>query len=433
MKRPRQHGLVRTAFALLPLQITLRGGEALFPILLAAWFGRSAQTDLYYLLAATFAFVGAAITGAFQDSGAIAVLVEVESTAPASLPQVAGSLLGYTLAIASAVVLTTGALAGAVVSVTCTERALALGLVALMCAAAIAASVRAFCVGLHNATGSFSAHPLASGLGMLLTLALIRAGRDVAGVLVIPLALCAGELLAVALLLALARRRLGFRLRPRLRRVEPLRRISALARYELLGSVITRVNPLIDQLMAGLAGVVGGGTLLRYAGDVASLPTSVLQAVLFPVLLRKLALEARNPLQFAGTVRGAVGAVVGLMLASSVALALFARPLSSLLFRHGEMDVAGVGIVAGILPWALVGCAPFGALLVLARAHIALQNSRIMPAMGVLNAVLNATFNALLVRPLGLPGIALSTSLTYAVVALVFWWRLKERSSTSRP
>jgi peptidoglycan biosynthesis protein MviN/MurJ (putative lipid II flippase) len=88
------------------------------------------------------------------------------------------------------------------------------------------------------------------------------------------------------------------------------------------------------------------------------------------------------------------------------------------------MDAAGVERIVAILPWAVVGAAPFGALLVLARAHVALQNSRIMPSMGILNGVLNAAFNALFVGGLGLSGIALSTSVTYVVVALVFWLRL---------
>jgi len=80
--------------------------------------------------------------------------------------------------------------------------------------------------------------------------------------------------------------------------------------------------------------------------------------------------------------------------------------------------------MADMLPWALVGVPPFGALLVLARAHVALQNSRIMPTMGVLNATLNLGLNAIFVRFLGLSGLLLSTSVTYAVVAAVFWVRL---------
>jgi peptidoglycan biosynthesis protein MviN/MurJ (putative lipid II flippase) len=61
---------------------------------------------------------------------------------------------------------------------------------------------------------------------------------------------------------------------------------------------------------------------------------------------------------------------------------------------------------------------------VLARAHVARQNSRIMPGMGALNAACNALLNLAFVGRLGLSGIALSTSITYLVVAVVFWVRL---------
>ncbi|MCL2447717.1 MAG: hypothetical protein FWD17_02085, partial [Polyangiaceae bacterium] len=78
--------LARTALALLPLQVTLRAGEALLPLALAASFGRTAETDLYYMLAAYFVFAGAVVTGAFQDSGAVPVLIEVAATDPKALP-----------------------------------------------------------------------------------------------------------------------------------------------------------------------------------------------------------------------------------------------------------------------------------------------------------------------------------------------------------
>jgi putative peptidoglycan lipid II flippase len=432
MKRrpPSADAIARTAIALVPLQATFRAGEALLPLVLAAWFGRTAETDLYYLLAAYFVLVAAMIAGAFQDSGAVAVLIEVESTAPEAFDDIAGSLVGHTLAIGSAAALGMGSIAAAVVASTSSSssRILALELVAIMSAGTVVTAVRACYVGLLNARGVFSAHPVASGCGTALTWALLYAGRGPLGVRCIPAALCAGELLAVMLLAASARRRLGLRARPSLARSEPIRRIASLTRFELAGSLITRINPLVDQLMAGLAGVTGGGTLVRYAADIASLPTSALQAVLFPVLHRRLALDARAPAPFAATTRKALAAVVGLTTAVSALLIAFRGPLCQALFLRGAMDAVGVGGIAKILPWALVGCAPFGALLVLARAHVALQNGRIMPGMGVLNAALNALLNGLLVGPLGLSGIALSTSLTYTLVAIVFWFRLPKET-----
>lgn len=415
--------LVKTALRLLPFQVALRGGEALLPLFLAAWFGRSAETDLYYLFATYFVFAAAVLTGAFQDSAVIPVLVEVEATEPASVPGVAGALLGHTLAFGALVGLSTGALALAVAAGTIPMRAVAYDLIVVMAVGVVATGVRAFYVALLNARGAYHAHPVASGLGTALLFALVYAGRGL-GVRIVPVATVAGELLAIAILAVLARRSLGARVRPSFARPEPVRRIFALVRLEVTGTLITRVNPFVDQLMAGLAGVVGGGTLLRYAGDVAALPTSILQAVLFPVLLTRLAGEAPHPEAFAATTRRTLAVVVVLLATLSGLTIALRAPICELLFLHGTMDRDGVARIAGILPWALVGAAPFGALLVLARAHVALQNSRIMPGMGLLNSLLNVALNAALVGAVGLGGLSLATSLTYLIVAVVFWLRL---------
>ena len=396
-------GLARTALLLLPFQALFRGGEALLPLFLAAWFGRSEETDLYYVLAAYFVFAGALLTGAFQDSAVVPVLIEVEASQPAQFSSVAGSLLGHTLALGGAAAAAMGAIAGGIAFFTAHSRGVALELVALMSAGIVAAAVRAFYVGLLNARGFFRAHPIGSGLGMAVAFVILYAGRAW-GVRVVPLGLLAGEMVAVVVLSLLARSALGGPLVPNLQRPEPVRRIFSLVGLEVAGSLVTRINPVIDQLMAGLAGVVGGGTLLRYATDVASLPTSILQATLFPVLLTRLAREATHPAAFAATTRRTLAAVVSLLVGFSALLVAFRTPLCSLLFLHGAMDPAGVARIAGILPWALAGAAPFGALLVLARAHVARQNSRIMPGMGVLNSALNALFNVIFVGALGLWG-----------------------------
>ncbi len=415
--------IARTALRLLPLQAVFRGGEALLPIALAAWFGRGAATDLYYLLAAYYIFAAALLTGAFQDSGAVAVLIDVGARKPTELSEVAGALLGHTLAISLGLSLTMGVLGGVVFGLTAFSPALALELVALMSLGLVATAVRAFYVGLLNSRGVFRAHPIGSGLGMAVTWGMLACAHRGLGVRAIPVAMFAGEIVAIGILHALTRR-LRLEIFPSLKRSEPVRRILSLVRLEATGTVITRINPMVDQVMAGLAGVVGGGTLVRYASDVAALPTSILQATVFPVLLSRLAHEVGRPAHFSGTTRRTLYGVIGLLIIAATFVGALRKPLCMLLFAHGAMDRAGVEHMADILPWALVGVPPFGALLVLARAHVALQNSRIMPSMGVLNATLNLVLNAVFVRFLGLSGILLSTSVTYVVVAAVFWLRL---------
>jgi putative peptidoglycan lipid II flippase len=165
---------------------------------------------------------------------------------------------------------------------------------------------------------------------------------------------------------------------------------------------------------------------------VASLPNSILQATLLPAFLTRLAEEVPRPVQFLATTKRTLAVAVVLLIATAAALTAFRLPLCHLLFLHGAMDNAGVAKIADIVPWSLLGIAPFGALLLLSRAHVACRNSRIMPSMGVLNATCNVVFNTLFVGRFGLAGIALSTSVTYVVVAIVFWLRLPYRSHELR-
>jgi putative peptidoglycan lipid II flippase len=422
VRRERPAGLLRTALLLLPLQALFRGGEALLPLLLAAWFGRTRETDLYYLLAAYFVFASSFVLGALSDSAVVPVLVELETSAPEELPHVAGAILGHALLAGLVIAGIAGGVA--LVASLALSSSLALSLVALLSLGVIATAARAFYVGLCNARGRFAAPPVASGLGMGVTLVTIGLGRGSLGVIAIPAGILAGELLATLLLATFTTSVLGLRVTPNLERPEPALRVLRLVGFEGAGSLITRVNPVIDQLMSRMAGVVGGGTLLLCANNVASLSTSVLQATLFPVLLTRLSEEASRPEAFRATTRRTIGAVALVLAVSGAILALLRMPLSRLLFLHGAMDETGVAQIAGILPFALLGVAPFGALLVLARAHVARQNSRIMPGMGLLNAACNALLNLVFVGPFGLSGIALSTSVTYAVVATVFWVRL---------
>jgi putative peptidoglycan lipid II flippase len=242
----------------------------------------------------------------------------------------------------------------------------------------------------------------------------------------VPVGLLAGELAAIAVL-ATAARAAGLAIAPTLARPEPVRRVARLVASEVGGSAVTRVNPVVDQLMAAFAGVAGGGTLLKLSADVASVPTSLLQAALLPVLLTHLSEDfaTRDVARLRSTLARVLATVIAALGAAAAIMWVTRSALVSIVFAHGAMDPGGIARLIELLPYQLVGVVPFGVLLVLARAHVAIQNSRIMVTMGALNACVNAGMNAVLVRPLGLDGLALATSATYAVVAIVFAVRLR--------
>jgi len=427
---------VKTSLLLLPMHIVFRAGEALLPLLLATWFGRSDATDVYYFAWAVFALAGSLIFSAYVDSAIIPVLAEVKIATPGQWSKVTGSLLAHTLCLATALAVGVGIIAlgwfryryGG------TSFTLAATMVPVFSAYLVALTIKTFFVAILNSEHQFFAFPVASFVGTLVTLGSIAATRGSLGVLSVPLGSLYGELVAIAILAFILFGLLRVRMTLTLERPDAVKRFAKLVGYDVAGGAVTRINPVLDQLMAGLAAVVGGGTLLRLSSDVSSVPTSLVQASLLSVLLSHLSddFAARDYAKYRRTVIRALFYVCGILVAASVLLYLVREPLLRAVFLRGQMDPEGVARMARVFPYHLAGLAPFGALLVLARAHVAMKNTSIMIGMGILNAGLNAVLNVVFLRIMGLEGIALATSCMHLVVAVVFWMRFESKLASER-
>jgi putative peptidoglycan lipid II flippase len=420
---------------LLALQLVLRVADAAFPVLLAMWFGRSSATDVYFFSWAAFAIFGSVLFVVYQDSAIVPILTEVRLRSPAELGRVVGSLLAHTLIVG-------GALAGGIGIVAIgffavryegPDLAIAAKMVPLFSLVLVAMGARTLLSAILGAHGRFVFSPLAQALGMLVTIGLVAVGHE-RGVAVIPAASLGGEMVATAALSYLAFGITKIPVRWTLARPEPVLRFYKLGGAEAVGSALTRVNPMVDQVIASLAGVVGGGTLLRYSQDIATSPTPILAASLLPVLLSHLSTHATegNLDKVRRTVRKSLAVVALALGAVAVFLFLVRRPLMEFVFLRGEMDAAGVERMIRLVPYHLVGIPSFGALLVLAKAHVAIKNSRIMIGMGALNAGLNLFFDVILAKAIGLEGIALATSCVHTAIAIVFFMRFESRLAQAR-
>ena len=433
--RPRR-SLAKTSLLLLPMHIVFRAGEAMLPILLAAWFGRSDATDVYYFAWAVFALAGSLVFSAYVDSAIIPVIAEVKLETPKDWSRVTGSLLAHTLAFAGALAVGVGLLAlgwfrfrydGA-------SFALAAAMVPIFSLYLVALTIKTFFVAILNSEQRFFAFPVASFVGTVVTISLIALLRRPLGVLAVPLGSLGGELAAIVLLAVVLFGMLRLRMKLTFERPAAVKKFARLVAYDVAGGAVTRINPVLDQLMAGLAGVIGGGTLLRLSYDVASVPTSLVQASLLSVLLSHLSddFAARDHTKMRQTVIRAIAYVCGILVLVGVLLYVVRMPLLRLVFLRGDMDAEGVERMARVFPYHLVGLPAFGALLVLARAHVAMKNTSIMIGMGILNAGLNAVLNVVFLRFMGLEGIALATSCMHLCVAVVFWQRFEAKLAQER-
>ncbi len=421
--------LKRAALMLAPFQIVFRGLEALIPFFFAQWFGRGLATDIFYIVAATVTFLTSLIVSAYQDSAIIPIVADLHRGAPHEVRDFACALLGRTLAIALVALVALCPIGTMVLQRFAPSIVAPSALVSGFALFAFLTAYRACICGFMNARGWFVVPPFVTGMGTTLAIVSIFFARARYGIYVVPWAFAMGEALALLLALFEWRRREGRWIVPTLDNHPLVAKFSALAGREAVGATITRINPVIDQVMATSSKVIGGGTILKYALDLASIPGSVLQAVFFTPLLTKLSLQAarREYAAFLGTLKQ--GLVVATLTSASLAAALciFREFICEVLFLHGEMDASAVSEMAAVLPYGAIGAVPFAWLLVLARANVALQNRRIMIPLGVMNAVSNVVFNVLFLRMLGLRGLALATTCVHALVAGAMLIALRSR------
>jgi len=417
----------------MPALLVFRAGELLLPLALAYWFGRSSAMDVYQFALSVFTFAGSLLFAAFRDSALIPVLAEERLARPHLIPKLLGSVVTYTWACGGVLALLIAALAAGWFchKYDGVHLQLALWTIVPFSLSLLVVATRSFFGAVLSVERHFVIQPIASGVGMVFTLAAVAlpVARDRWGVLVVPVASLIGETVSLAIhawfTLLVARIRVSLSWD----RPAPVVRVARLIAHEVGGGAVTRINPVIDQLMAGLSGVIGAGTMLRLSSDVALVPTSILQAALLPVLLSHLADQcARREYALAErTILRTIAVVSALLVAATSIMWALRAPLLRVAYLRGAMDAAGVDRMIHVMPYHLIGLAPFGLLLVLSRAHVALGNSAIMTKMGILNAGLNIVFNVILVKTLSIEGLALSTSCVHLAITIVFAVLLRRR------
>ena len=271
-----------------------------------------------------------------------------------------------------------------------------------------------------NARGRFVTAALVATVPPVVTLVVVAGWSRRFGVY----ALVGGAVIGAvieALVSAILVKREGLRVRPALTGPGP-EGMGVLKAFALLtgGVALMGANTVIDQAMAAGAGP-GSVAALGFAAKIPAAILGLAGLALGTTTLPHyagMAAHGRFDEMAASMRRHAVKIGVS-SIGVALLLAAVSFPLVKLLFEHGAFraeDTARVATIQALyalqIPGFLVG-------MVAGRYLIALGRERWLVAVAGLNFVLNLAGNVVLLRLMGLPGIALSTSLFYTVAACV--------------
>lgn len=399
------------------------------PFFIAAWFGVASGTDAFFftyglvlLLAGIFFPVVEAVIVPFITEIKAREEKEVRSFVGATLVMsIAGmAVLGSILYVVSRPVL-------AVVSKFPDESLSLISRLLLEMSPLLLLLVgTSLLAGVLNAYKLFALPALSPAIRALVALAVILALKEEIGVHSITLGYVLGELTRFVVLFAYAAK-MG--IAPSITSVKPSPKVLEFlktASYQIAGMAIITFNPVVDKTMASWLGS-GSVSILEYSTRLYEIPITLIARGLFVVLLSHWSIafyeKAESETQRnAGLKRSALrsGALVGgVAVILSAVLILLREPLVGLVYGHGEFDPRHLSTVQGVWSFYLLGLGPTVFGWMFARAHLVLKNTKLLMLSGIINAALNVGLNLALIGPLGLYGIALSTSVTHSIVAVV--------------
>jgi len=196
----------------------------------------------------------------------------------------------------------------------------------------------------------------------------------------------------------------------------------------VVGGAVMGSSPLIDQSMAASLGA-GSVATLGYGSKVVAaalgVGTTALSTAIFPHLSSMVA--AADWAGVRHTLRTYVRLVLGVSILAVLLIVALSTPIVRLLYERGAFssdDTLAVARVQALLALQI----PFFALGIIAvRLLSALRGNRVLMWVSIMNFVTNIAGNYVFMRVWGVAGIALSTSVVYAISAIVLCWSVQRR------
>jgi putative peptidoglycan lipid II flippase len=413
----------RSTLSVLPIAIASRGAAFLIPVVVALWFGVDQVTDAWFWALAfpTFAVV---LAGSAVATTVTPALARIKREAPHTIPRMIGGLLVWTSGLALALGLCF-CLSGPWVLEHFTDfkpetqtmaSTFLWELLPFMVVTSAGAVLRAGCE-VERQFKRVALTPLIRALVVIGTTWLLLRP---AGIHALPIGLIVGEVVQAiwwGTWLVAA----GIDIEPTTQLDPSIRQVGRDFAPILGGEVLVALNLVIDK---GFAATLTEGSVatLEFADRARVIPTTLLISTLAMVAFATWSNHAASGEHEKARISMDQSMRWTLVLASPVLAGMFIGryALIQLLFEHGAFEPSDTRMTAHVLGYYIPGILPalMGALAL--RAHIVERHLALVLTLGIASVTINFTLNSMLIAPLGLVGLALSTSVGATLIATIW-------------
>ncbi len=292
------------------------------------------------------------------------------------------------------------------------------------------------CESVLNAGEKFFFAQIASMAVPLLTMVFIWALADQWGIHALVYGFVGGVAVQFVIIISALKKR-GLRFTPRWSGMDAgLRRLIAQYLPAVAASAMMCSSDLIDQSMASVLDA-GSIAALNYGNKLVSFALVVgatgLGTAVLPFFSKMVAAAQWDELRH--TLKTYVWLILLITIPIAGAGILLSKPLVALCFQRGHFTAEDTVLVAHIQAMFMLKLPFYTVTILFVRMISSLQANRLLIWGTVISVILNVTLNYVLMRVLGVAGIALSTSIVYAVLCMflgtVLWKKLREVSQAA--
>lgn len=209
---------------------------------------------------------------------------------------------------------------------------------------------------------------------------------------------------------------------------DDIRKIFTLMLPLLIGASLGHVNMVVDQMMASTLSE-GSIAALQYANKLHTVLTQMFIMMVSTAILPFLSTQvAENRLDdLKATFRLTITRTLMILLPISIVIAFLGKPFVQIVFQRGEFSAQSTQATTQAWIAYSVGL-PFMAVGILtARVYNALRENTTLMYISGGSIVLNVVFNWIFMKSWGHVGIALSTSVVYLLTMIILLSRLQQR------
>ncbi len=403
-----------------------KGIGLLVPFFIAAWFGVSLKTDIFFFVYAAVFYL-ASIFADSLESNIVPFVSKIKSEQKEKVSAFISSLfsLAFLITVGLTIILVTFArpIFGLITRFPRGSQDLLFKLFLAISPLFILMVLSSIISGLLNAYFKFWLPAISPGIRAIVCILTVFTLKQRLGIHSVTLGYILGEAVRLLLFLSMLIKnkicflRWGFVFDPE------LKSFFKVLSFQVISMVVIGLNPLIDKTMASWL-EVGSVSMLQYADRLYFIPVIFLSSGLIVVVLSHWSDEYykhKNIEILRENTRKVMGVVGVISVSLTVLFFIFSWQIVRFAYARGHFPLGLLGLVRGTFLFYLAGITFYLMSQILVKAHLVLKNTKTLMKAALISFVLNIIFNVIFMRIIGVRGIAFATTITYIVTFLYLY------------